>query len=396
MAENTLTNLIPSLYAGLDIVSRELVGFIPAVARDATAERAAVGQTVTYHVTGAANVGDTTPAMAIPEPTGQTPGTGTMSISKSRNAEFGVVGEAVKGLNANGAGWSPLQADMFAQAVRALVNEVETDLSVAAAAAASRATGYPGTVPFASSIDDVSQLGKILSDNGAPMSNRSLVLNTTAGAALRTLYGINTDRDFSSMPFNQQGVLVTPQGMGIRESGQSITHTSGTAVGATTDTAGYAVGATTITLASAGTGTILAGDLISFAGDSRKYVVVTGDADVSGGGSIVIQSPGLMQAIPGSATAITVIGRGDVSPDVATYDAAGVAFERNSIVLAARAPALPEEGDAALAREMIVDPRSGLAFEVSVYPGYRKVRYEVALAWGVEAAIPRHIALLAG
>ena len=37
---NTLTNLIPDLYTALDVVSRELVGMIPGVTRDASGDRA--------------------------------------------------------------------------------------------------------------------------------------------------------------------------------------------------------------------------------------------------------------------------------------------------------------------------------------------------------------------
>jgi hypothetical protein len=80
----------------------------------------------------------------------------------------------------------------------------------------------------------------------------------------------------------------------------------GTASGATTNAAGYATGIATMTLASAGTGTLLVGDTITFAGDATLYRVSGGDTDVSNGGSVSIY-PALQTAIPESATAITVV-----------------------------------------------------------------------------------------
>ena len=383
---NTLTNLLPDLYAGLDEVSRELVGFIPAVARSNATTRAAVGSPITFPISPSANVTNITPSMSIPEPTDQTIGHGTMSITKSRAAEFGFVGEEQRGLN-TGPGYLSVQADMFAQALRTLTNEVEADLAVEAHVSASRAVGTAGTTPFATNSDGVSQARKTLVDNGSPVNNLQLVIDTGAGANVRTLYGINTDRDMSSVTPGQEGVLITPHGVAIRESAQVQSHTKGTAANTTTDAAGYAVGATTITVAGlSATGTILAGDVVTFAGDNNKYIVKSGDADTSDGGTITLQEPGLRVAIPASATAIAV-GNSFVG---------NVAFYRNAIHLAARLPELPEEGDLALDRMTMLDPRSGLVFEVSIYGGYRKVRYEVALAWGVKTVQPRHTSILMG
>jgi hypothetical protein len=385
---NTLTGLIPDLYAGLDVVSRELVGFIPSVSRNSGAERAAVGQAVKYHKTRAANGVNITPAMAIPEPTDQTVDYGTMTISKSRAYEFGFVGEEEKGLNANGPGALSVQADMFAQALRGIVNEIESDLAVEAAANASRAYGIAGTAPFGATpgVGDAAQVRKILDDNGAPGTGRQLVGNTSMGANLRSLTQLTKANEAGTSMTLTDGTLINLSGINIKESAQAVHHTKGTGASATTTNAGFAVGATTIALASAGTGTIVAGDVITFAGDTNKYVVVTGDADVSNGGNIVIAEPGLRVAIPASTTAITVGN---------SYDA-NVAFTPNAMQLAIRPPALPSGGDAAIDSMMLVDPRSGLVFEVRVYAGYRKVRYEVAAAWGVEATKREHIALLLG
>ena len=57
---NTLTGLIPTIYTALDVVSREQVGFIPAVARNAKADAAAKGQTVTAPVAQIATTVDIT------------------------------------------------------------------------------------------------------------------------------------------------------------------------------------------------------------------------------------------------------------------------------------------------------------------------------------------------
>lgn len=81
----------------------------------------------------------------------------------------------------------------------------------------------------------------------------------------------------------------------------------GTASGATSNAAGYVVGETVITLASAGTGAFVKGDLVLVAGDDPvPYEVAVGDADVSNGGSITLVEPGLRKAIPASATGITL------------------------------------------------------------------------------------------
>ena len=386
MTTNTLTNLIPDLYAALDVVSRELVGMIPAVTVDGSVNRAAVNESVRVPIAPANTAGaDITPAMSIPAEADQTIGYSTIAITKSRAFPFSWNGEEQRGLN-NGPGYLGIRANQIAQAMRAAVNEVEADLC-ALHAVMSRAAGAAGTTPFATNTSALTSARKILVDNGAPVNDASLVLDTTAGAALRTLLNVNSARDESKLPITQQGVITRISDLNIRESGQVVTSTAGTGATVKTNTAGYAVGATTITLKSTGgTGTVVAGDVITFAGDTNQYVVTTGDSDISNGGTIVLAEPGLRKAIAASETAITIVAAA----------ARSMAFARSAIVLATRLPERPAEGDNALDVMTITDPRSGLSFEVAIYGGYRKIRYEIALAWGVKCIKPEHTALLLG
>jgi hypothetical protein len=382
MAENTITGLIPEIYEALDIVSRELTGMIPSATMNASANEASVGQAIRVDVEPAGNVSNITPAMVVPDPTGQTSGFTDIIITKSRAAEFGFNGEDQKGLN-TGAGYGSVRANKIAQAIRAVTNEVETDLC-GLQSTFSRAVGTAATTPFGTANDytDGSKALQVLKDNGAPLQDNQLVINTTAGVNLLGKQAAVADAGSDSIL--RQGVLLDINGMPIRESAQVNTSTSGTSANAVT-TAGHAVGITSIVLKAGGTGTIVAGDVITFAGDTNQYVVTTGVAAVSGA-TIVIAAPGLRQALPVGDKAITITAA----------SARNMAFNRSAIVLAARAPARPSEGDMASDVIIITDPRSGLSMEFAMYKGYRKVRYEVGLAWGVKNIKPEHTALLLG
>lgn len=378
----TLTNLIPTLYSNLDVVSRELVGLIPAVTLDAQASRAAVNQSVRSFVAPAASAGDITAGVTPPNDGDQTIGDMEIKITKARRVPIRWTGEEERG---SGPAAAAIQGAQIQQAIRTLCNEIEADLA-ATYISASRAAGAATTTPFGTAGDytGASLTRKILADNGAPLTDMHLVLDTAAGANLRGKQA-SSSQEFGDAML-RQGVLLDINGMMVRESAQIKTHTKGTASGATTNTAGYAVGATTITLASAGTGTIVAGDVITFAGDTNQYVVVTGDADVSNGGTVVLAAPGLRQAIAASAINITVVGT----------SVRNMGFSRSAIVLAQRLPALPANGDLASDRTSIVDPRSGLSFEVALYPQYRQMQWEISCAWGVKVIKPEHLALLLG
>lgn len=382
---NVLTRMLPDLYAALNVVSRELVGVIPGVNRNTGAERAALGQSVTWPVAPEANVVDITPAMAVPEPTDQQIGNGAITLTKARAAQFGWTGEEQRGLN-TGPGYLTINQQQMAQAFRKLGNEIEADLFGAVRMAASRAWGTPGTTPFATDLSAAAQIRKILDDNGADPSARSMVINTATGANLRTLLQLTRVNEAGTQMTLRDGELLPIHNFSIRESGAAAEHVKGTAAGATTNATVHPVGSTTITLAAAGTGTIKAGDVVTFAGDANKYVVRTGDSDVANGGTIVLNNPGLRVAIPAAATAVTV---------GASY-MPNVAFAQSAMGFAARPPAMPVEGDQRDDSFLIQDARSGITFEVSVWGGYRKVRYEIALVWGFGAINSEGIALLLG
>lgn len=380
---NTLTGIIPTIYTALNVVSREMVGFVPAVTRDAQADRAALNQIVRSPIGEAGELEDIIPGQQPANSGGTTVDYVDVEITKSKAAPILWSGEERLSVSDFGQ-YNVILADQFADGIRKLVNAVETDLALESVVGASRAFGTAGTAPFgaAGDLSDFAGVAKVLDDNGCPTTDRQLVLNSAAMGNLRgkqsVLFKVN---EAGTNDMLRDGMTDRVQNFALRYSAGFAGHTKGTGAGYITNlTAALNPGATGIAL-DTGTGSILAGDVLTFAGDANKYVV----GSPLTAGSLDLNKPGLLAALADGVAA--TVGN-SYSPNAA--------FARSALILASRAPALPEGGDSADDAMMVTDPISGISFEVRVYRQYRQIKYEVCLAWGVKAVKSEHIALLLG
>jgi len=375
---NTLTGLIPTLYASMNVVSRELIGFIPAVSMDSNvAERAAIGQTVRSPVAPPAIVNDVNASMQIPEGDDQDIDYVDMQITSSKAVQIPWPGEDQLSVGQN---LTSIFGQQVQQAFRKLANLIESDIA-SGYTAASRAYGTAGTTPFSAGVGDAAQVRKILVDNGA-MGELKLVVGTTAGAALRTNTQLTKANEAGDDKTLRRGTLLDLAGISIHESAAVKTHVPTVAANNEVNTGGapLPVGTTLIPY-DTGTGLFDAGDIVSTSDDTNKYVVKNGAA-----GSFTLNENGILQEWHDD---------DDLVKEATPYEA-NFAFDRSAVQLAVRAPALPDGGDAAVDRTTVTDPVSGISFEIAVYLGYKKKMIEISAAWGSKVIAPRHTALLLG
>lgn len=379
---NTLTNLIPTMYAALNVVSRELVGFIPAVSRDSKLERAALDQEVLVPVVGPGVAGNNTPGATPPDTGDQAVDNVSIKITKSRHRVIRWNGEQTLGMK-NAGTYGDVVQQQFEQAIRELVNEIETDLA-GAYKFASRAYGTAGTAPFgtAGDLTDFAGVQQILDDNGAPKGDRHLVIGSAGMFNIRGKQsGLFKANEAGTDELLRKGTLTEVEGLALHNSAQVLAHTKGTGADFQTNLlAGYAVGDTSIAV-DTGTGTVLGGDVVTFTGDTDKYVVGT----ALSAGSLALNKPGLRKTLADG-----------VAMALGNSYRANLAFHRSAIVLATRPPALPESGDSAADTFMLTDPVTGLTFEIALYKQYLQNVIHVRLAWGWKAIKSEHITLLLG
>jgi hypothetical protein len=359
-----------------------MVGLIPASSFDLSANQAALGQSTRIPKAKGRGTQNIVAGPTPPAGGGVDFGYADLVINRSKMAD--PIEWSGEEYVAVGGQYPAMRFNEYAQAFRAIIKEVETDLAlegVVGAASKGNVYGTPGTPPFDGSLNDLSQILKILHDNGAPTTDLQFVANTDAAAHLRALTNLVSVADAGENDLLRRGVFNNIYGFNIRESAAYRPVEPGAGAGYLAN-GGAAIGDMEV-IVDTGSGTISKGALITFASDTaNKYVVAE---DVPSGGTIIKLASPLKAAVADNAT-VTLAPAYNPS----------LGFARDFLYLATRQPPMPEGGDGARDVVALTDPISGLTFQAALYGGFHQNTVVIGLNWGVKAVNEEHGAVLLG
>jgi hypothetical protein len=382
---NTFARITPLLFQAMQEISRELSGGLRSVFTSFSPQQA-LADKLTIPIAPKSTGSTYTPSMTTAAGTDSVDdgvdiylGTPAQNPGGNDQATWHLTGEQERSLE-NAGMLIEWQRQMIAQKIRYLVNLIEAGVCQAAKEGASRAYGTAGTTPFATTIADLANVLKILKDNGAPESDLSLVINTTAGLNLRSLANLVQAYQAGTDEVQRQGTLLDLYGFKIRESAGISLHTKGTGTSYVTS-GSTAVDTQSIALVT-GSGTVVKGDVVTFAADTaNKYVIDTG---VTAPGTIKLGRPGARVVIP-TANAMTI--GNNYTPNFACH--------KNAIMAAVRPPQLGER-NANIKQTVVGDGKSGLSFLFCEVAGDGMTTWRLHALWGAKAIQEEHIVLLMG
>ena len=376
---NTLSDIRLDVISSAITVEQEAFGAQQAINTNFDNKGVAKGDKVKVPVVAAGTVETYTPANVSPSGTDRTATSVDVEITDIDRYSFRLEGEEEKGLENSGS-LNEFLRQNIEQGMRVIRNNMEINLCNVIYQSASRAFGTAGTTPFASSIDILADVRKGLRDNGAPMADMQCVSNTSAIANLQKLDIYQKANENGSGAERTQGTLPRYFGFQIRDTAGIELHTKGTGTGYLINNAsGEAVGQTTLTV-DTGTGTVVAGDVITHASDAtNKYIVNTG---ITAPGDLVIGNPGLLVAAADD-DAVTI---GDnYTPNMC--------FERNAIVGIVRPP---EIKSTAVIETMIINDAAGFPYFLVKLDQYGQTSWEVLVAYGFKVVQSQYIMNLMG
>ena len=143
-----------------------------------------------------------------------------------------------------------------------------------------------------------------------------------------------------------------------------------TCVGALTDGNAYPVGSTVINLTAAGTGAVVAGSRIQFAGDTNTYIPSVGEVAVDDGGTITLPLPGLRLPMAAGQHAVNPVIAYPYGVTINEFDRGTMATADNALPIHTYTNSAPNFDTSLTEQTVVITPalRSGMRFELTVDP----------------------------
>jgi len=343
------------------------------------------GDTVNVYIPSAATVSDVAPSAAPIQGGDSAPIKAPIALNRWRRSGFFLTDKQQEEIVGG------VQSAQTREHVKALAQDINAFIF----AQYTKVYGYvglAGTTPFVSAVTAATDARATLNRQMAPLDDRRIVLDVNAEANALGLAAFNAQYSTGQNSAIIEGTLGRKLGFDWAMDQQVPTHPAvALTAGAATANGVQAIGVGstdggrtgTLSIAKAtNVAPLLAGDIISIAGDAQTYVVNTGVSLIVGNTSVSI-SPALQKPTLGG--------------DVITLRAAHVvnlAFHRDAFAFVSR----PLMASSANVQEMmsIADPVSGVALRLEVVRQNKQMLFDFDVLYGAACVRPELAVRVAG
>lgn len=382
---NTLDAILPKILARGLLALRERAAMPRLVNTDWSAEAARKGDTIDVPLPSAIAAADVAPASTPPDAADSAISQVQIALSNWKKAGFHLTDREVMEIDRDES-FVPMQ---MSEAVRALANAVNASV-FAEYAGVYGFVGTAGTTPFATGVGDATLARKLLNKQLAPRGDRRAVLDFDAEANALALPQFSDAEKVGSAEVKIEGEIGRKFGIDWFADDGAPAHAAGTASDSATYTvttaAAAAAGAASVRLkADTGAPTLVAGDILSFAGHAQTYAV-TAAATLDTTGVAVSLAPALAAGVANAAAA-----------DIRASHVVNLAFHRDAFALATR-PLTAGTSDLALGNRILsmTDAQTGLSLRLEVGRQYKQTVWEFDVLWGVGLVRPELAVRIAG
>lgn len=421
---NTLANIMPKILArGLKVLRQRCI-MPQLVNSDYSTEAKEQGDTIDVPIPVAVGTTAVTPAETPPAPTQTTPAKVTIPLSRwHQNEGIHLSDKDVAAINRDER-FLPMQ---LMEAVKALADVVnlsifnefkEAYIHAAAGTVTQGVYGYAGTAgttPFGDAVGVASatEARKILSKQLCPKSDRRGVLDFDAEALAIALAPFSDLDKSGDQAVKIEGEIGRKYGINWYADDQVPTHTAGTvndgatpngrtcAVNEAGAASTRAIGVYWLNMdngaAASLTGTILVGDIISFAGHDQTYMVVDSTQTSAQWAAGVYTAAGNAVADLEFYPPLKVAVADNEVVTVRATHVVNLVFHRDAFAFATR-PLVEAMSDLQLGSKFLSmqDPVSGLVMRLEVSRQHKQTVWEFDILWGAKLVRPELCMRIAG